>query len=503
MLDWISNNLEAFLAIVALTITIGGSLISLWRQRKRITYRVHLDTLLGVLPEAGAGMIEGQVRDQRGIIVNDPSMVLVRFTNTGRATIKLDDFQNTPLALTFAGRRVVDANVIETNDALRTKLRQQDDWPPPDQTELQLPIAPLNRGDRIKVLVLLTGKPDTAVRHQVSAGGHVAGGKIVRDTARGSGPRARTVVIGGIALVAVGASAAVLLSSPPPPSSTNCVAGQAKLIGSSAFAPIAEEVMRSYTNSCASSKIDVQPSGSADAVIDLDLKGKTDEVVRTTHAAMSDGSVPGDYPNLFKHPIGIVAFTVVVNKATGLYALTADQIQGIYSGKYNNWNQIGGANLPISIVSRGAGSGTRAAFEKNVLKGSEPGRSSSDCEGPDKEPDSPVIRCEFDTTSALLDRVDKIRGAIGYSDIAATVKHTNVNRVKLDGQEPDIESAIKAGYPFWTVEYFYTYGEPSSDGLLGSLLDYMNSDTAKNILRRSNYVPCVDGPQDLKGSLCR
>jgi ABC-type phosphate transport system substrate-binding protein len=200
---------------------------------------------------------------------------------------------------------------------------------------------------------------------------------------------------------------------------------------------------------------------------------------------------------------GGLAFTVVVNKATGLYTLTADQVQGIYSGRYNNWNQIGGSNLPISIVSRGAGFGTRAAFEKNVLKASELGRSSSDCKGRDLMPDLPVIRCEFDTTSVLLDRVDKIDGAIGYSDIAATVKHANVNRVKLDGREPDIEPVIRADYPFWTVEYFYTYGEPGSDGLLRSLLAYMNSDTAKNILRRSNYVPCVDGPQDLKGSLCR
>lgn len=265
MFEWISNNLEESLAIVALVITLGGSMISWWRQRKRITYRVHLDTLLGVLPEAGAGMIEGEIRDSRGAVVVDPSVVLVRFTNTGRAPVKIDDFQNTPLNLTFAGRRVIDAKVIEANDALRTKLRQQNNWPPPNQTELQLPIAPLNRGDRIKVLVLLSGKPAPAASHPVSGDGHVVGGKIVRDTTRGYGPRTRTIMIGGVALVAVGASAAVLLSPSPSPSPANCIAGKAKLVGSSAFAPIAEEVMRSYMKNCASSKINVQPSGSADA----------------------------------------------------------------------------------------------------------------------------------------------------------------------------------------------------------------------------------------------
>ena len=37
---------------------------------------------------------------------------------------------------------------------------------------------------------------------------------------------------------------------------------------------------------------------------------------------------------------------------------------GIYTGNITNWNQVGGNNGNITPVTREAGSGTRADFEK-------------------------------------------------------------------------------------------------------------------------------------------
>lgn len=38
---------------------------------------------------------------------------------------------------------------------------------------------------------------------------------------------------------------------------------------------------------------------------------------------------------------------------------------------------------------------------------------------------------------------------------------------------------------------------------MSAFLDYMNGDTAKNILRRQRYIPCIDGQQNLMDTLCR
>jgi ABC-type phosphate transport system substrate-binding protein len=82
-------------------------------------------------------------------------------------------------------------------------------------------------------------------------------------------------------------------------------------------------------------------------------------------------------------------------------------------------------------------------------------------------------------------------------------KYSEVQQLRLNGREADIETVKQRAYPFFAVEYFYTYGEPQSDTLLSAFLDYMNSATTKNILRRDGYTPCLDGPSNLMGTLCQ
>ena len=54
---------------------------------------------------------------------------------------------------------------------------------------------------------------------------------------------------------------------------------------------------------------------------------------------------------------------VTVNNANPIQNLSKDQIAKIYRGEIKNWNQVGGENKPIVVVTRDAASGTRGAFE--------------------------------------------------------------------------------------------------------------------------------------------
>ncbi|BAZ28094.1 periplasmic phosphate-binding protein of phosphate ABC transporter [Cylindrospermum sp. NIES-4074] len=51
-------------------------------------------------------------------------------------------------------------------------------------------------------------------------------------------------------------------------------------------------------------------------------------------------------------PIAIDALAVAVNPNLKIPGLTVDQIKSIYTGKINNWSQVGGPNLPIKPYSR-------------------------------------------------------------------------------------------------------------------------------------------------------
>ncbi|MGX7829363.1 PstS family phosphate ABC transporter substrate-binding protein [Actinokineospora sp. 24-640] len=488
--------------MATLVLSVSGYLFSLWLRRKRITYRVHLDTSIGLTPQV-TDMIDVKLSN-KDAPVEQPSLALVRIMNTGSTGIKSADFpRQAPLTLRFAGRTVVDAQIVEVADGVRPMI--EPDWPACGGTELVLPVIPLNRRHRMKVLVLLSGKPEVAgTRAGVTCDGFVSDGRIVRDTTRGNGPSRRSLVLGGIAMTMVGASLVLLLSplSGSDATAVQCAEGAVVISGSSAFAPVVGDIVAAYTAQCPEASVRVEGRGSLDGVRELDTQGRGDPAQRERRLAMSDDPLPG-FPNLKPYPIGVVAFSVVVNKTAGVTELSQAQLRQIFDGTITDWSQLGGPDLPISIVSRNSGSGTRQAFENKVLKTQEPAVSSADCAS--RAPlagAARVLRCERDSTAALLGEVERIPGAIGYADTTATAEHPHVARVRLDGREPDIDSVVRTDYPFWTVEYFYSYGTPEPGGLVDLLLKHMETDAAKNILRREGYVPCVDGGVDLRGDLC-
>ena len=45
-------------------------------------------------------------------------------------------------------------------------------------------------------------------------------------------------------------------------------------------------------------------------------------------------------------------------------------------------------------------------------------------------------------------------------------------------------------YPFWAVEYLYTYGKPAPGSLLSAFLSYMATDTAASVLESKGDIPC-------------
>ncbi len=105
--------------------------------------------------------------------------------------------------------------------------------------------------------------------------------------------------------------------------------------------------------------------------------------------------------------------------------LTKEQLRDIYTGRIRYWKDVGGDDLPIVVVGREAGSGTREAFEE--LLGLE---------------DKCAYANEMDSTGAVMARVARTPGAIGY--LSFETVNDMVRTVKLEGTEPAI-SGVKAG----------------------------------------------------------
>jgi ABC-type phosphate transport system substrate-binding protein len=334
--------------------------------------------------------------------------------------------------------------------------------------------------------------------------GSVKGGGLVREVSPG---RERFYTFGwaGGAILAVVAAVLVTLvvrpfSSTPAP---YCVPGQITVAGSTAFAPAVTGVAHQFVSTCPSSvAVSVNPSGatvgSRGAAGFLQSNGAGSAALRATRLVMSDGVLPlSRYPNLVPHPIAIVIFGVVVNRATGITALTPAQLVKIWTGKYQYWSDgdLHGTHRRIDIVSRTTASGTRATFDNEILGGaSEIGPSSANCTSLSPGSHLPVIRCEKKSTGQLLQAVNSIKGAIGYAEAAeaATARYPDIDVVQLGGQIPTGAAVSDGEYPFYAVEYMYTYGTPASGSLLSAFLSYMYTDAAENILQSPSWndIPC-------------
>lgn len=520
-----------FIGMVGAIVNIAGFLRPgrIPRPRRMVNYRVHYDDSLGTSPDI-KGVAELVVR-RRGHDVPDASLVMIRISNEGGLDIGREHWV-LPISFTFDGRDVVGVEVSDTGGAPRGLLTGDQELAESGggggtgagvrqavtegetiqiskgKKALELPKIELKRKDRIRLLVLLSG-----ARQRLRPA--VEGGAYIKDAVRGGGlvreetPRREALyTFGWTGFALVSLVAAMLVTFIARPFSTTaataaCAPGSIVVAGSTAFAPSVADVAQRMRQDCPSSVVRVNPGGSTigslGAASDLEDSGSS-AAFRAAHMVISDGAVPrAEYPALAGHPVAIVIFAVVVNRASGVSSLTVSQLAGIWTGRYTNWRQLGGASLPIDIVSRNTDSGTRATFDHKILRmTTEIPQSSQSCTSRDLIPSSPVIRCEKASTGQLLEAVNAIPGAVGYAEAHVAeqdqaAKYPNLDVMLLGGRDPSAE-AVNAGpdsYPFWAVEYVYTYGTPPPGSLLAAFLAYMSTDAAKSRLQSDGEIPCT------------
>jgi phosphate transport system substrate-binding protein len=66
--------------------------------------------------------------------------------------------------------------------------------------------------------------------------------------------------------------------------------------------------------------------------------------------------------------IGICEIVLVVNPSNKIVQLTSTQAIGILSGTIKNWKDVGGSDMPVSVVVAMPGNGIRTNIEKQLLK---------------------------------------------------------------------------------------------------------------------------------------
>jgi len=129
--------------------------------------------------------------------------------------------------------------------------------------------------------------------------------------------------------------------------------------GSTSVTPLMELFAAEYAKVKPNIKVNINGTGSGDGITNAGI---------TYQIGMSSRDLtPAEQGRgLRVEVVAIDGIAVIVNSGNAVSNLTVDQIRGIYTGTITNWNQVGGRNAAIAVVSREEGSGTRGAFEELV-----------------------------------------------------------------------------------------------------------------------------------------
>ena len=235
------------------------------------------------------------------------------------------------------------------------------------------------------------------------------------------------------------------------------LSGSISMSGSTSMEKFANALCESFMEKYPDVNVTVEFTGSS-AGVESVLSGKCD-IGNSSRNLKDEEKEKGAVENI----VAIDGIAVAVDSKNTVNDLTKDQLVSIYTGKVKNWSEVGGSNMPIVVVGREAGSGTRGAFEEIL-----------------KVEDQCVYANELDSTGAVMAKVASTPGAIGYVSLDAV--DDSVIAVKLDGAEANAKN-IKAGTYFLNRPFVMaTKGEISEQNeLVKTLFDYIYSEEGQSV----------------------
>lgn len=254
------------------------------------------------------------------------------------------------------------------------------------------------------------------------------------------------------------AESTVAASSEAAPAETTAdLSGSISMVGSTSMEKLANALSEAFMEEYPDVTVTAEFVGSG-AGIEAVTNGTAD-IGNSSRSLKDEEKAAGVVENV----VAIDGIAVCVDPANEVADLTKEQLTNIYNGTITNWKEVGGADEPIIVIGREAGSGTRGAFEELVeLK------------------DACKYANELDSTGAVIAKVASTPGAIGYASLDAL--DDSVKALSLEGVEATAEN-IKAGNYFLSRPFVMaTKGEISEQNdLVQAWFDFVLGDEGQQV----------------------
>ena len=242
------------------------------------------------------------------------------------------------------------------------------------------------------------------------------------------------------------------------------LSGTVSMAGSTSMEKLANALAESFMAAYPGVTVTAEFTGSG-AGIEAVTAGSVD-IGNASRNLTEDEKAAGIAENI----VAIDGIAVVVDTANEVAGLTSDQLASIYKGEVTNWSEVGGADQPIVVVGREAGSGTRSAFEELLAI-----------------EDQCAYANELDSTGAVMAKVASTPGAIGY--VSLDVLDDTVKTVAVDDVEPTVENIKGGTYALSRPFVMATNGEISEQSeAVQAIFTYLASDEGKALVESVGLI---------------
>lgn len=173
--------------------------------------------------------------------------------------------------------------------------------------------------------------------------------------------------------------------------------------------------------------------------------------------------------------IAVDSILTIVSPENPVEALSVDQIAGLMSGRYTNWSQVGGADVPVNVYARPETSGTRSVFEGQILSAS----------GESLSAEATIVA----SNEEMSDRVTLDPGGIGYVGFAQKREAKSVDLIASCGirMTATAFSAKTEEYPLERRLRLFTDNRDMPDHVRG-LLDFAISSDADGLIQKAGFI---------------
>jgi len=175
-----------------------------------------------------------------------------------------------------------------------------------------------------------------------------------------------------------------------------------------------------------------------------------------------------------EHILAVDSLVIIVNPENGINSISVTDLQGIYSGVITNWNQLGGADLPIKVVTHRDGSGTLAVFQKRIFGKDAPAA-----------PEGATVGVDSNEIAAFVNDNPGAIGFVGYAFQRGAKPLNLVNECGISST-PDPFSAKTEEYALQRRLYLYNAENP--DQRIQDFITYATSNAADGVIAKAGFI---------------